>query len=342
MAGLRAGACAFAVAACVVASASVARAQGREPPPNVLAPPRLPAPLVLPELAHPRTDLALGWTVGRGATNVDARRDVTIALVRGQIEGSIFDQRRLYAGITWDYAAALAPDAGVGDDGSTVARAGRSAALGNIEPHVRGVFPLTQGLIFGFSLGGVLPTASIDRNGATPSAMLAAASIEPTDYVHFLPGRFALRPAGDLRIVRGPFVFQARQGFDIMIDEAGIERARTAGRVLVHAGVAPTRAFEASIEASQIYFFFTEDPPDPPSASLSPDQRLAVLKRNAAVERYRISDDRRTAYTIGPSLRLSFPNVDMGLGLVTNLFAPLSPSLDSFIALRMSIVAHFR
>lgn len=344
MAGPRA--CAFAVAACVAASAPAAFAQRRteppEPPPNVLAPPRLPAPLVLPELAHPRTDLALTWTVGRGSTNIGARPDVTLAFVRGQMEGSILGYRRLYAGITWDCAAALAPDTGVNDDTTPLAHAGRSSALGNIEPHVRGVFPLTQGLLFGFVLGGMLPTSSFDRNGPMPSAMVAAVSMEPTDYAHFLPGHFAVRPAGDLRLVRGPFVFQARQGLDILIDEAGIERARTAGRILLHAGIAPSRTFEASIEASQIYFFFTEDPPDPPDPSLPADERAAVQRRNSALERYRISDDRRTAYTVGPSFRLSFPNVDMGVGLVTNLFSPLSPSLDSFIALRMSVVAHFR
>lgn len=297
--------------------------------------------MVLPELAHPRTDFALGWTVGRGVTTTPSRPRATLALVRAQMEGKILGQRRVYAGITWDYAAALAPDAGIDVD-TTIARVGRIEALGNIEPHIRAVFPLTEGLLFGFSLGGVLPTASIDRSGPTTSAMRAAASLEPTDYVHFLPGRFAVRPAGDLRIVRGLFVFQARQGFDVLIDEAGVDSARTAGRILLHAGVAPSRAFEASLEATEVYFFFTEDPPVPPDPSLPPDQRAAVQRRNDAIERYRISDDRRSAFTVGPSLRLSFPNVDIGAGLVTNLFAPLSPALDSFLALRFSVVAHFR
>src|SRR5688500_15425982 len=111
--------------------------------------------------------------------------------------------------------------------------------------------------------------------------MLAASSLEPTDYVHFLPGRWAIRPAGDLRIVRGPFVLQARQGFDFMIDEAGIERARTAGRVLVHVGYAPWRSFELSLEATQIYFFFTEEPFAAPSPSLSAEERVIAERRTA-------------------------------------------------------------
>jgi hypothetical protein len=76
--------------------------------------------------------------------------------------------------------------------------------------------------------------------------------------------------------------------------------------------------------------------------SLPPAERAAAERRLAVRERYRISDDRRTAFTIGPSFRLSFPNVDLGVGLVTNLFSPLSPALDSIIAARLSLVAHFR
>ena len=118
--------------------------------------------------------------------------------------------------------------------------------------------------------------------------------------------------------------------------------ARTAGRVLAHAGIAPVRSLELSVEATQVYFFFTEEPAAPVDPSLPAEQREALERANAARERYRISDDRRTAFTIGPSIRLSFPDVDVGLGFVTNLFSPLSPALESFVAVRTSIVAHFR
>jgi hypothetical protein len=335
-------ACAAVVAACAFAASSLGRARAAERV-DVVPSPRLPAPLVLPELTHPRSDLALTWTTGRGVSDAAARSNAALALLRLQFEGN-FLQRRLYAGITYDYASALPPDGGLLlDDTSAAPHAiGKRGAFGNVEPHVRVVFPLTEGLVYGFALGVVLPTATIDRNGPAKSAMLAAASMEPTDYVHFQPGRFALRPAGDLRIVRGLFVFQARQGFDIMIDEAGIESARTAGRLLAHVGVAPTRAVEISMEASQVYFFFTEEASPPPDPSLPPEQLAVIERRNAARERYRISDDRRTAFTVGPSVRLSFPDLDIGLGILTNVAAPLSPALDSFVAARLSLMAHFR
>ena len=331
------------VVAGAIAASPARRARADELVDEIVASPRLPAPLVLPELTHPRSDLALTWTTGRGVSDAAARSNAALALLRVQFEGN-FLRRRLYAGITYDYASALPPDGGLPLDDTPAAphAVGKRGAFGNVEPHVRVVFPLTEGLVYGFSLGAVLPSATIERNGPAQSAMLAAASMEPTDYVHFQPGRFAFRPAGDLRIVRGPFVFQARQGFDIMIDQAGIETARTAGRVLAHVGVAPTRAVEISVEASQVYFFFTEEPSEAPDPSLPPEAIAAIERRNVARERYRISDDRRTAFTVGPSLRLSFPNVDIGLGIVTNLFSPLSPALDSFVAARLSLMAHFR
>lgn len=333
---------AVAAALAIVAVAAPARAD--DEPVNVLAQPRLPAPLVLPELTHPRNDVGLSWTVGRGATDLANRPSAAVALVRAQFESSVFRRRRTYLGVTWDYASALPPDKGIDlDDALPAPRTtGMTGGFANVEAHVRGAFPLTEGLLFGFGVGAVIPTSVIERDGPSRSAMLAAASLEPTDYVHFQPGRFGVRPWGDLRIVRGLFVFQARQGLDIMIDEAGIERARTAGRILAHAGVALTRAIEVSLEATQIYFFFTEEPLPAVDTSLPPDQRAAAERRLAVRERYRISDDRRTAFTIGPSFRLSFPTVDLGIGLVTNLFAPLSPALDSFVAARASLVAHFR
>lgn len=286
------------------------RDEDDDQPVDVRAQPRLPAPLVLPELAHPRTDASLTWTVGQGSPRAPGASNAALALARARIEGSLFARRRVYGGVTYAYAGALSPDP---------AARGARVALGNVEPHVRAVFPLTSGLALGFVLGIVLPTSTIGREDAAQSAMLAAASLEPTELAHFLAQRFAIRPAGDLRIVRGPFVLQLRQGVDFLIDREGIDEARAAGRILGHVGFAPTRSLEVSLEASQLYFF-----------------------SGAASEYYQVADDQRAAFTAGPSLRLSFPDVDVGAGVVTNLSAPLSPMLDSFVAARFSVVAHFR
>lgn len=339
---VRRGPCALVVAACALVTAwsGEARAQG---PAADVDPPHVPAPLILPEPLHDRTDVALTWSVGRGAANAAGRTNAALAFARFFFEGN-FIPRRLYGGVTYDFAAALPPDGGPQlDDGTAPARPeGVKTAFGNVEPHVRAVFPLTSELTFGFILGGVIPTASIARNGPAPAAMLAASSMEPTDYIHFVPGHFAVRPALDVRLMQGPFVFQVRDGFDVMIDDAGIQKTRTAGRLLAHAGIAPTSSFEVSIEATQIYFFFTETPTTPPDPSLPADVRAEIERKNAIIERYRISDDHRTAFTIGPSLRLAFDDVELGAAVVTNLGSPLSPVLDSFLAGRLSVLAHFR
>lgn len=306
-----------------------------------------PAPISLPNFAHPRTDMGITWGLARGTRSEHGSRDDALALVRLQIEGSVFAQQRLYLGVTYQYAAALPPDGGfrfvdVAGEGSAAQGGPTAHAFSNVEPHVRGVFPISEGLAYGFGLGVAFPTATFDRNSAVQSAMVAATSLEPTDYVHFLPGRVTLRPAGDLRIDRSIFALQVRHGFDVIIDGAGVDPVRSAGRVLIHAGVRPTPSLEVALEGTHQYFFFTDDPAPPPAAGLSPEEQTAAQRRAAAIERYRISDDRRAAVTLGPTVRYSLPEVDLGVGIATNVFSPLSPALDSFVAIRFSVLGHFR
>jgi hypothetical protein len=138
-----------------------------------------------------------------------------------------------------------------------------------------------------------------------------------------------MRPAGDLRILRGPFVVQGRHGLDVLIDDAGREAARVAGRFLVHAGLLLRRDLEISMEATQYYFFASDDKSAGPS---SPETVFADV--------YRISDDHRSAVTLGPGLRLAYRDVDVGASLITNVGVPLSPVTDHFVALHLSLVGH--
>jgi hypothetical protein len=319
----------LAVLALSVAALSVARGaraqeaqeapehRGPFPKADEIPVPRLPPPLVLPEISHPRPDVGLDFALARMAPESETRDSSAIALVRASGEVSLLAARRLYFGGTWAMASGVPPDGALPLDGSVPPEraAGRKLLLGNIEPHVRVVFPLPAWLAAGWVFGVMVPTATYDRNGPGRSVGLAASSIHPTDWVHFLPGRWALRPGADLRILKGPFVFQARQGLDIVIDHAGEDRARTAARLLVHAGVLFTRNVEVSLEGTQVYFFFSD----------------------AAAQ---ISDDRRTALTLGPAVRVSLRHVAIGTGFVTNIQSPLSPAVDSFIAGRVSLIGH--
>jgi hypothetical protein len=311
------------VAACLIPGAARAAASPQYDPPRLggtadLAP-RLPAPFVLPDLSHPSLDARLDAFIGSAAP-VDERTSVPIGFARAELEGSAFLPRRLYFGVALPYAAASAVDPEVAH--------GRRNFLGNAEVHIRAVFPMPTSLDAGFVLGVMLPTATFDRGSReNQSAAALAASVAPSDFIQFLPGRYALRPAADIRILRGPLVIQARQGLDFMIDEAGIDRVRAAGRLLAHVGVLVRRDVEVAMEGTQVYFLTSDDSP---------------TTTDPFLERYRISDDRRSAFTVGPSLRVAFADFDVGLAAVTNFSNAFSPSVDGFIAARFSVVAHLR
>ena len=293
------------------------------------SPPRLPAPFALPELSHPLLDLKMDWIVGRMAPEAPHRPGAVAAIARPSFEATILAPRRIYVGASYPIAAALPPDGGLAP-GEAGLRSGTRSLLGNVEGHVRAVFPLPTSLEIGFVLGVVAPTSTFDR-GQRPnrSAVDAVSALDPTNYVQFLPDRVGLRPAGDLRILRGPFVFQGRHGIDILIDNEGIDRAKVAGRLLGHVGWLARPDLELSVEASQIYFFASDAKVvGPPGAE------------SAFAERYRITDGRRSAFTIGPAARMSFRDVDFGAAIITNLGEPLTPAAPGFLGLRLSVVGH--
>jgi hypothetical protein len=320
---------AFVVALAFVFGPSTARAAGlRSPYERGQHVPPLPSPFLLPELAHPGIDLRVDGLLGRLVPEGNDRTAAMVSVTRVSVEGSILVPRRLFVGLLYPFASALPPDGGL-SAGEPGRPAGQQLLSGNIEGHLRAVFPLPTSLEIGFGLSVVAPTATTDRDRASRSAALAASSLDPTNMTLFLPGRVALRPAGDLRIVRGPLVLQGRHGIDIMIDGLGIESATVAGRLLAHAGWLVSGDLEVSVEASQLYFFASEEKVDG-----------AQSFEQAFSEKYRITDRRRSALTIGPGIRYSTREVDVGASLVTNLADPLSPASVGFIGMRLSVIGH--
>lgn len=262
--------------------------------------PRLPAPLSMPELGHPDANVGVEWTTGYGFPTRD-RVASALGLVRATFETWVGPHRRLYVGGTLPIAAGLPPD---GSGSSKV-------VFGNLEGHVRVTFPQPTWLAFGATLGVVAPTAMFPRTGPAASASLAAISFDPVDLSYFTPGIVVLRPAYDVRIIRGRFIFQARQGLDIAIDTAGLRHASTNARLLAHFGVLARRNLEVSLEGTQLYLFGTDVP-----------------------------DKHRNAITVGPTVRYTMGKVDLGLGVVTNLFSALSPAVDQIVGLRFSVIGH--
>jgi hypothetical protein len=306
--------------------------------------PRLPSPFVLSDLSHAKVDTRIDWFLGRISPEAPDRSAAFAGMLRPSIEMSLLRKRRLYLGVTYPLAVALPPDGGLAT-GEVGARAtGTRTLFGNVETHIRSVFSLPSALEIGFSLGVAAPTATFERTvRANRSAADAAATLDPTNYVHFLPERVGLRLAGDLRIVRGPLVLQGRHGLDILIDNEGIESASIAGRLLGHVGLLLRPDIEASIEASQIYFFSAVEKTDSAAAaeaSAAGGQVAGKVADAVFAETYRISDNRRSALTLGPAIRFALPEFDIGAAVVTNLGDPLSPVASGFVALRVSLITH--
>jgi hypothetical protein len=301
-----------------VLAAILSATEARADPPI----PRRPAPLVLPDLSHERFDARLDWTLAGILPERTDRPYAAAGITRFSMEAAILRQR-LYLGTTGAFASALPPDGGLAqDEHSTPGPARR--LFSNVESHIRMVFRLPTYIELGFLLAVVAPTATFDREArSNRSASEAVASLDPTSYVHFLPGRIALRTGGDVRFVRGSVVVQGRHGFDVVIDDAGIESARLAGRLLGHVGYLVNPRFEIGLDGSQIYVFAA----DPKTTDRFADQ-------------YRISDAHRSSLTFGPTVRWALPDVDIGAGLVTNASRPLSPAAESFLGLTVSVIAH--
>ena len=291
--------------------------------------PRQPAPFLLPDLGHPQFDLHLdeifGWL--SPSPQIGGRGASFAAIVRPSMEGNI-QSGRLYVGFAFPIAMALPPDGGLvpGESGRL---AGLHTIVGNAQAHFRAVFPLPMALEIGFEMGVLAPTATYDRTSrANQSISAAAATLDPTNAIEFQPGRVGLRPAADVRIRRGPLIVQAREGLDIIIDDDGLESARLAGRLLGHVGYMLRPDLEVSVEASQIYFFASDDA----ATGTDPASRFA----NA----YRVSDDHRAAFNIGPALRYATRSIDVGAAFMTNIGSPFSPAVDDFVGFRISLAAH--
>ncbi len=281
---------------------------------DVVSSPRLPAPFSLPELSHPHFDVGLSWITGMAWPARPDRSPSAVGLAHATAETYVLFPRRLYVGGTLPVASAR------GFDGGGSAR----AVLGNLEGHVRAVFPMPSWLAAGALLALTVPTARFERHEGAAEGVRVASSLEPTDAVHFLPGRIAFRPALDVRILRGPFVVQARQGLDVLVDGSGAETAALSGRLLAHLGILLGDDVEISLESSQVYFFAAPRSRDTGPLGAAP----------------MIFPLRRSGDTISPGIRATLGHFDVGFALVTDVLGALSASVDRFLAMRLSVVAH--
>jgi hypothetical protein len=299
---------------------------------DATSPPRSPAPFVLPDLAHHSVDFSLDWYFGRFGIDPSMgfpRTHTDAGMGRLSMEANVIIPRRFFVGWSFPFGLGLPPDGGLAP-GEAARPSGMRRFTGNAEAHIRTVFPLPTWLEIGFMLGIMFPTSVFDRDyRPNISATRLVGSLDPTNYVDFLPGKVGFRPAGDLRIRRGPVIFQGRHGIDVMLDNQGISRTQVAGRLLAHLGYLAREDIEIAFEATQFYFFSSEDPP----TSGTPAER-------AFTETYRAKDGSRSAIALGPTVRAMTRYYDYGVAMVTNLADPLSPVSTGFIGIRFSIIGH--
>lgn len=296
------------------------------------SPPRAPAPFVLPDLAHHSVDFSLDWYFGRMSVDPSfgfPRTHADAGMARLSMEANVIIPRRFFAGWSFPLGIGLPPDGGLAP--TEAARpSGMRRFTGNAEAHIRTVFPLPTFLEIGFELGVMFPTSVFDRDyRPNISAARLVGSLDPTNYVDFLPGRLGFRGAGDLRIRRGPLIFQGRHGIDALLDNQGLAATTFMGRLLAHVGYLARDDIEIAFEATQLYFFASSDPP----TTGTPAER-------AFAETYRAKDGSRSAITVGPTVRAMTQFYDYGIAMITNLADPLSPVTDNFIGLRLSIIGH--
>ena len=287
-----------------------ARVQPLDAPSDVLAP-RLPTPFALPELAHPRVDASVAWTLASIVPRAPSAGASGAGLLRAAGEAHVFLFRRFYLGAALPIAFGRPIDGAREIVGATARQS--DILAGNVEVTTRIVFPMPSWLAFGATFGLGLPTATFDRNGPDQATARAAAALAPTDAALFLPGRLTYRPALDVRILRGPFVLQLRQGLDVVHD-VGIGDATLRGRLLAHAGVLVSRDVALVLEGQQL-------------VRVDPDPDVPT-------------DRRRSAVVVGPGARVSVGRFDLGGALLASLFGPLGGEMRSLLALQTSVVAH--
>ncbi len=283
-------------------SSGIARAE--ETP--KLAP--LPRAASLPDLLHPWTELSFEQTTASLSphgysgqrTAILYHLDLEIPVVR----------RFLWIGASYGLAAAQSPTESkrfVPGEPQVYAR------VVHVEPNDK--------YTLGAGLGIVAPLIKQDDHDDgqrltqdTPSAIVAV--LRPWDLASFLDRRVTLRPWFDVRIGRGNWIAQFRQGIDIAIRSSAIGLADHAGETellsisTVYLGWQPTRAIALGLEAWEVYFLSTHLP---------------------------ITDRDRTAFAIAPGFRFFHPRLEPGISLFLPVGSTILGAVDSYWGLRLDV-----
>lgn len=280
----------------VVAALALAPSSARAGDLDALAPRARAYPTLLPDLLHrePRAQ----WGGIGGAAVDDSGRAHAAVLARLVLDAPLSGQS-LYGGLALPLFAALPNDA----------PRGARTALGGVELRVRWVWPLPAPYAVGLSLGAVVPTWLGEPSADAQRAAYTAASLAPHDRVLSRIGNFTARPAIDVRLVRGVFLVQLRQGFDVSLDSNG--SPHSAGILALYLGFSLSRQLSLGLEASESY----------------------LLDRT-------VDEATRFAAALGPMLRWHTARVDVTSGLYAAPW-PLASGMASVYGLGLGVDVPF-
>lgn len=260
-----------------------------------------PAPPSLPALAHPSLMNTFEVT-GAGIALGTGRGRALAWFLHDELEHPIIS-RTFYVGAAHDVVAAAVP--GVGHD----------FFFGAPEIWTRGLWSSVIGLSSGGGFGVVLPLP----HKLSPTAREifdTVRVVRPWDAAYFTDLVVTLRPWIDVRHVVGRFILQLRQGMDIGIVARALRGAERrvdyTARTTAYVGFRILRGLGVGLEAWEVY-------------QLSAD----------------LPDDKRSAFSISPSVRLSLGRIEPAFSVVFPVSTPLRGEALSYVAARLNVGIEF-
>lgn len=261
-----------------------------------------PAPPTLPALAHPTLSNTFEITFA-GIAPKQGRERAYALLFHDELEYPIIS-RIFYVGAAHDVAAGALP--GVG----------HNFFFGAPELWLRGLWSSVIGLSSGGGFGVVLP-APRSLSGGAREILDTVRVVRPWDAPYFTDRVVTLRPWFDVRHLVGRFILQLRQGIDVGIVARGLgkgeRRVDYVGRTTGYLGFRIAEPIGVGLEAWEVY-------------QISAD----------------IADDRRAAFAISPSIRLSLGRIEPALSFVIPLSTPLRGDATSYFAARLNVGFDFQ
>jgi hypothetical protein len=260
-----------------------------------------PAPPTLPALAHPT--LTDTFEITTASIDPGAGRGRALAwFLHDELEHPIIS-RIWYVGAAHDVAVGAVP--GVGNN----------FFFGAPEIWTRGLWSSVIGLSSGGGFGVVLPPPRT----LSPSAQEifdTVRVVRPWDAAYFTDRTVTLRPWIDVRHVVGRFILQLRQGMDVSIVARSLlkneRRVDYTARTTFYLGFRIAQPIGVGLEVWEVY-------------QISAD----------------VPDDRRAAFAISPSVRLSLGRIEPALSLLFPIATPLRGEAASYWATRLNVGFEF-